>query len=77
MKKIYLGSSKLQNNFKMIRIRYNYRHEVDSIKEGVMNLMGSYLQTYGGKLINVVDLENCKELLIYFVTGKEQPHPQW
>ena len=29
------------------------------------------------KLINVVDLENCSELLVYFVTGKEQAHANW
>jgi|JI9StandDraft_1071089.scaffolds.fasta_scaffold208929_2 hypothetical protein len=29
------------------------------------------------KLINVVDLENCGELLVYFVTGKEAAHQGW
>lgn len=28
MKKIYLGSGKLQNHFKMIRIKYNHPQEV-------------------------------------------------
>jgi len=25
----------------------------------------------------VVDLENCSELLVYFVTGREEAHPNW
>ena len=29
------------------------------------------------KLINVVDLENCSELLVYFVTGREHAHDNW
>ena len=32
MKKLYLGSSKLQNHFKMIRIKYTHPQEVESIK---------------------------------------------
>jgi hypothetical protein len=48
MKKLYLGSSKLQNHFKMIRIKYGHRHEVENIKNGVMELMSGYLQNYGG-----------------------------
>lgn len=48
MKKLYLGSGKLQNYFKMIRVKYEGRHEVEEIKEGVMQLMSGYLQKYGG-----------------------------
>lgn len=48
MKKLFLGSGRLQNNFKMIRIKYNSRNEVEQIKEGVMELMSGYLQKYGG-----------------------------
>lgn len=84
MKKLYLGSNRLNNYFKMIRIKYSSSQEVEDIKEGVMQLMSGYLQKYGGytptyhsKLINVVDLENCKELLVYFVTGPEAPHEGW
>ena len=48
MKKLFLGSGKLQNHFKMIRIKYNKAEEVDDIKSGVMELMSGYLQNYGG-----------------------------
>ena len=48
MKKLYLGSSKLQNHFKMIRIKYNHPSEVEATKSGVMDLMSGYLQNYGG-----------------------------
>jgi|JI9StandDraft_1071089.scaffolds.fasta_scaffold208929_1 hypothetical protein len=48
MKKLYLGTGRLQNYFKMIRIKYSSRQEVDQIKEGVMQLMSGYLQKYGG-----------------------------
>ena len=48
MKKLYLGSAKLQNHFKMIRIKYGHPEEVETIKAGVMELMSGYLQKYGG-----------------------------
>lgn len=50
MKKLYLGSSKLENHFKMIRIKYEHPREIESIKAGVMELMSGYLQNYGGYL---------------------------
>jgi len=48
MKKLYLGNGKLQNHFKMIRIKYARPEEVEPIKAGVMELMSGYLQNYGG-----------------------------
>ena len=50
MKKLYLGSGRLQNNFKMIRVQYANKQEVEQVKEGVMQLMSGYLQKYGGYL---------------------------
>ena len=48
MKKLYLGSGKLSNSFKMIRIKYNHPREVEEIKSGVMDLMSEYLHGHGG-----------------------------
>lgn len=48
MKKLFFGSGKLQNHFKMIRIKYTQPESVENIKTGVMELMSGYLQNYGG-----------------------------
>lgn len=48
MKKIYLGSSKLNNNFKMFRVKYKSRQEMEQIKPEIMLLMNNYLEKYGG-----------------------------
>jgi len=48
MKKLYLGSDRLNNNFKMIRIKYGHPHEIEQIKSGVMDIMSEYLHGYGG-----------------------------
>jgi hypothetical protein len=48
MKKIYLGSSKLKCHFKMFRVKYSRQSEAERIKEGVMNLMNTYLEKYDG-----------------------------
>jgi hypothetical protein len=43
MKKIYLGSGKLQSHYKMFRVKYGGRGEMQEVKDGVMQLMNGYL----------------------------------
>lgn len=48
MKKLYLGSSKLNNNFKMFRVKYRTLQEKEQVKKEIMLIMNGYLEKYGG-----------------------------
>lgn len=48
MKKIYLGSNKLNYNFKMFRVKYKTRQELEQIKPEIILIMNGYLEKHGG-----------------------------
>lgn len=48
MKKIYVGSSKLRNHFRMVRVGFERASEAERVKEGVMTLMNGYLEKCDG-----------------------------
>jgi len=50
MKKIYLGSNRLNYNFKMFRVKYKSKQELEQIKPEIILIMNSYLEKYGGYL---------------------------
>jgi hypothetical protein len=39
MKKIYLGSGRLKNNYRLFRVKYGVKNDGEKMKEEIMRLM--------------------------------------
>ncbi len=48
MKKTFVGSAILKNNFKMFRVKYESLEEMERIKTEVMDIVNDYLNQNGG-----------------------------
>lgn len=50
MKKTFVGSAKLKNNFKMFRVKYESLDDMERIKSEIMDIVNDYLNQNGGYL---------------------------